>query len=94
MILNKFGAPILQSDDQIMIVRVALNYCWLPNPEVVSELKDAIFPVVRDTKRRGEEEFVEKLDTAQQRPHIVGLPRPERKHATLGGLLRLSETFH
>ena len=60
MILNKLGTPVLQNDDQAIIVRVAVSYCWLPNPEVVRELKEAVFPVVRDTKRRGEDEFVEK----------------------------------
>ena len=60
MVVNELGTPVLQKNDQAIIIRVAVSYCWLPNPEVVRELKEAVFPVVRDTKKRGEEEFVEK----------------------------------
>ena len=60
MVVNELGTPVLQKNDQAIIIRVAVSYCWLPNPEVVREFKEAVFPVVRDTKKRGEEEFVEK----------------------------------
>ena len=58
--LNKLSTPVLQKDDQIMIARVVVSFCWLPNPEIVRELKEAVFPVVRCIRRRGEDEFVEK----------------------------------
>ena len=60
MVVKELGTPVLQNNDQAIIIQVAVSYCWLPNPEVVCELKEAVFPVVRDTKKRGKEKFVEK----------------------------------
>ena len=51
---KEFDSPILQPNDKSKIIQIAVRYCLLPHPDVVRNLDGAVFPVVRNNKRRGE----------------------------------------
>ncbi|WP_295171771.1 hypothetical protein [uncultured Brevundimonas sp.] len=47
--------PTLQDlgDDRIALVTIAIRHCLMPHPDVVSAFPYAVFPSVRDARRRG-----------------------------------------
>lgn len=55
---KEFYNPNLEPSDEASIIRVAARYCVLPHPYVVSQLNGAVFPVIRNTAKRGEVELV------------------------------------
>jgi len=42
--------------DTLQLAKILAANSWLPNPEVVKALPDAIFPTIRDQRRRGTRE--------------------------------------
>ena len=44
--------PTLKPDDAAIIIRVAVRYCVLPHPYVVSQLNGAVFPVFRGNAKK------------------------------------------
>ena len=50
------GKPTLQSNDATQLIRRVVPYLLMPHRDVVSQLNEAVFPVVRDPSQRGKVE--------------------------------------
>lgn len=55
----KIGIANFQCEDSRVLAEITIRYCKFPHPDVVSRLGKAVFPVIRNTKKRLKTEFLD-----------------------------------
>lgn len=50
--MNENFDPKILPKDEFGLVKIAIKYCRLPNVKVVNDIKNPVFPTIRNTKKR------------------------------------------